>query len=524
MKDDDKWTPLCEPEGMPPLPNGKDLNMPERKRITDENDKLDDTLPESLRDKDAWMERVKKLEKKAEEDAERLRNKVLTDEERAAIRADQDKANEDFFKRSKQEWKELGGFPDPRNTPEGRKIAQLDEARRNKANGEAKPEAEKPEDKWPPLIRFTELDMETAPTRDWAIRDWVPKGSVTLLAGGSGTGKSLLVQAMGSSVYMKRTFLDMVPRKMRVLLWMCEDNYDELWRRQVAIARQELVTFDVFGDGYFVRPLDGVDVELASPGTYDNRQRLMPSTAYVRLREEVADLRADLVVLDTSARLYGGNENDRHQVTQFISLLTSVANIRGSAVVLCAHPAKAKGSEWSGSTAWEASCRSRLFLSRELPGKSQEEDEDEIEPLVETGIRYLSRRKSNYSALDVRRLQIVERMVMVPDPPPERIDKAKATPEFRQEVVSRGIRHLTGMKESASSSERATNYLPKMLKKYGLTEGLTDRELRDGMVELQKAGRLVNGELPWRSSSRNRVLGLVLKEEGVHNAAAHTPL
>ena len=37
------------------------------------------------------------------------------------------------------------------------------------------------------------------------------------------------------------------------------------------------------------------------------------------LREQVNDLQVDICVLDNAAQVYGGNENDRHQVTKFVN-------------------------------------------------------------------------------------------------------------------------------------------------------------------------------------------------------------
>ena len=58
------------------------------------------------------------------------------------------------------------------------------------------------------------------------------------------------------------------------------------------------------------------------------------------LREQVNDYRADYVFLDSVARIFGGNENDRHQVTTFVSWLTAACAPAG----LCAlgHPGKAQ--------------------------------------------------------------------------------------------------------------------------------------------------------------------------------------
>ena len=53
------------------------------------------------------------------------------------------------------------------------------------------------------------------------------------------------------------------------------------------------------------------------------------------------DMGARLVILDTAADLFGGNENDRGQVRQFMNALSRIAMKINGAVVLCAHPSRA---------------------------------------------------------------------------------------------------------------------------------------------------------------------------------------
>ena len=50
------------------------------------------------------------------------------------------------------------------------------------------------------------------------------------------------------------------------------------------------------------------------------------------------DIRPKLIVLDNAADIYGGNENDRAQVRQFIGLLRGMAIASGAGVLLTSHP------------------------------------------------------------------------------------------------------------------------------------------------------------------------------------------
>lgn len=59
------------------------------------------------------------------------------------------------------------------------------------------------EDPSPRLSRFyagSSLDGLTRPAREWAVQDLVPSGTVTLLGGDGGTGKSLLGMQLTDAV------------------------------------------------------------------------------------------------------------------------------------------------------------------------------------------------------------------------------------------------------------------------------------------------------------------------------------
>jgi hypothetical protein len=107
----------------------------------------------------------------------------------------------------------------------------------------------------------------------------------------------------------------------------------------------------------------------------------------------VLEKKIGLLVLDTIADLFGGNEIIRAQVNYFIKA-TCGAFIKQAkdsgfvlTVILLSHPSQAgrnSGSGESGSTAWNNAVRARLYLTRPEDGLPEQ--------------RVLTRKKSNYSA------------------------------------------------------------------------------------------------------------------------------
>src|SRR5690606_35556149 len=96
---------------------------------------------------------------------------------------------------------------------------------------------------------------------------------------------------------------------------------------------------------------------------------------------------AKLVIVDTIADTFGGSEIDRAQVRQYVqACLGKLAQEIGGAVLALGHPSRAgesSGDGTSGSTAWHASVRSRLYQ----------------EPATKDGsgpMRRLSNKKANY--------------------------------------------------------------------------------------------------------------------------------
>lgn len=225
------------------------------------------------------------------------------------------------------------------------------------------------------------------PERQWLIEDWLPRGYVTALYGDGGVGKSLLAQQLITALSIGGTFLNKQLKASRVYALMCEDDANELWRRQVSINTH-----------YGVNMTELSNIRLVSRVGHDNLLMTFTNSDvgtltkfFDELIKDVLAFEPDLVVLDTAADLFGGNENNRPQVRQFIQTACGqIARLTNSAVLLCAHPSESgmqKGNGSGGSTAWNNTVRSRWYLKR--PEGSQ----------FNLNHRSLSKVKSNYAPL-----------------------------------------------------------------------------------------------------------------------------
>lgn len=76
-----------------------------------------------------------------------------------------------------------------------------------------------------------------APERSWIVPGWIPIGVATGLYGPPGHGKTLLVQQLLTATALAQPWLGRPAARVKSLAVLCEDDEEELWRRQEAINR-----------------------------------------------------------------------------------------------------------------------------------------------------------------------------------------------------------------------------------------------------------------------------------------------
>src|SRR3990167_2588327 len=77
--------------------------------------------------------------------------------------------------------------------------------------------------------------LRQPPARDWMVEGCFLKGTVGLVAGDGGIGKSLLMQQLATAAVLGRPWLGMALKPGRALYLGCEDDGDEIHRRQWSI-------------------------------------------------------------------------------------------------------------------------------------------------------------------------------------------------------------------------------------------------------------------------------------------------
>jgi|SRR5579884_334097 len=231
--------------------------------------------------------------------------------------------------------------------------------------------------------------LKDPPPYDWMVEGCLLRGTVGMLSGDGGIGKSLLMQQLLTAAAIGKDWLGLKTQKCKGFGFFCEDDKDELHRRQARINEHYDCEYPDVETLYVSRVgMENVLVE------FDRRtDRALPTPLWDQLRTAVLDFGAQLVVIDTIADAYGGNEIVRNQVRRFITELRRLAVQIQGCVILTAHPSLQgmnNGTGLSGSTAWNNSVRSRLYLT-----KPRKKEEDQFEEEDGTNERILKTMKNN---------------------------------------------------------------------------------------------------------------------------------
>jgi RecA-family ATPase len=224
--------------------------------------------------------------------------------------------------------------------------------------------------------------------RRWLVVDRIPMLNVTSLAGEGAVGKSIALLQLSAAVVLGKDWFGSVPEVGSVIYVAAEEDADEIRRRLEAIAKHYGATRQTLIDaGLRVLSFAGRDAILGAP---DRQGIIKPTPLFERIKHDAVELKPKLIVIDPVADAFAGNEIDRAQTRQYITIVRGLAIDACSAVVMATHPSLTgitSGSGLSGSTAWHNSVRARMYFKA-----TADANDDDVSAML----RILEVKKNNY--------------------------------------------------------------------------------------------------------------------------------
>jgi RecA-family ATPase len=320
---------------------------------------------------------------------------------------------------------------------------------------------------------------QAVPPRRWLVPNRIPLGVPTMLSGDGAAGKTTIALQLVAATPCGADWLGSVIETPGPAIFVtAEEDADEVHRRLAAILEHQGRGFeDLRGVHLLCRP--GDDSVL---GAADRGGIIRATPLFESLLTRATEIRPSLIVIEASADVFAGNENDRGQVRQFVGLLRRLAMASGAAVLLIGHPSltgMASGTGTSGSTAWNNSVRSRLYFASTKAKEGDEPDSD---------VRELRVMKSNYGpAGEVVRLRW-QRGVFVPDGGPSTLERIAT-----EAAIDDAFLHCLDVKSAQGIAVVPTpgrGYAPSVFEKMAEAKGFKSRAFALAMERLLSARRI----------------------------------
>jgi RecA-family ATPase len=320
------------------------------------------------------------------------------------------------------------------------------------------------------------------PERVWIVDQWLPVGHVTLNYADGSVGKTLLAQHLMTSCATAKPWCGLAVTRCRSIGFFCEDDRDEIHRRQNCINEALGITYDDLGDTRWICAVGDDNVLVR----FDRDGLPLLTERFEMIKAASIAFGAKLVVIDTAADTFGGNENDRAQVRAFLGfVLNGLARAINGAVLLNAHPSRAgmanSGDMDGGSTAWSNTARSRWAMTRPIA-----EDGEEVDP----DIRILSRRKANYAAREAEIKLRWDHGALVPLGASRDRFTAAASEADARDLFLVLLDRCDEINMPVTSSKNAGNYAPRVFAKRTDRLGRTVRDFEAAMGALFTSGHL----------------------------------
>ena len=341
-------------------------------------------------------------------------------------------------------------------------------------DGIAKPTADFPQLNF---INAAAWAGQEVPQRRWLVQNRIPMSKVTMLSGDGAAGKTTIAMQLAVGVVRGTDWLGAVVNEPGPVIFVsAEEDADEMHFRTNAIVEHHRISYSDLV-GLHMHCIPGEDAVLGG----QDRSGVVRATRLLEcLEREAVEMRPALIVIEAAADVFAGNENDRSQVRQFVSLLQRLARTSGAAVLLIAHPSLEglrSGTGTSGSTGWNNSVRSRLYFSGVKVGDETDED-----------VRELKVMKSNYGPKGETVRLRWQRCVFVPEGRAGTLQHAANMARIEQAYLD--CLDAATVQRRDVGPLRSANYAPVVFEAMPQSASFKRQALGDAQERLFAAGRI----------------------------------
>ena len=196
--------------------------------------------------------------------------------------------------------------------------------------------------------------------QEWLVEECMPQGRVVYLAGRGNIGKSRLSLQLACGVAMGRPeWLEGGPllgtkRPRNVVYVSYEDTKTDIKRRF-----PHWTDIEKINNHFFTIDPEGAEF-------WNNKTtKAGEQTDFFKFVTQCCEKKeAALLIIDPLAAAFLGNENNRMEVRDFMSMLDRWAIKSNCTVLIIAHPPKDKDHDWSGSTDWLNASRAVWIMGK----------------------------------------------------------------------------------------------------------------------------------------------------------------
>lgn len=231
----------------------------------------------------------------------------------------------------------------------------------------------------PKRVRSMPADeLQNRPSPPWLIQNFIAEKSITVMYGASNVGKSFVASDIAGHLAQGRNWGNLMVNKPHSILYVCAEagnsygNRYKALKKRLGLAPDEKLPFDVI-----TMPVD----------FFHDQQDVKDIVLCAKLLEERTNTKIGMVVIDTLATTFSGNENSAEDMGKYIKALKFIQHHADTAVLVVHHSGKDEANGARGSSSLRAATDTEIQVKsvkrgarylRTIETKKQRETESDV--------------------------------------------------------------------------------------------------------------------------------------------------